>query len=301
MSSVKKTININPDLFTMSKRRSQTKKKERKIKPKAFIKPNTLKKALLKRIKDHQKEATQKREVEKQVEEFSTDFHKSLDYLQELSKKKNTEKTQKKNKTLKQPISEGSTSQPHVDIELPHELVETHVQTSSTSIKPDVPYGCLKGGTKPTYRTWKNKTLKKNDRLNIQLPEKTETERQQKLRAIKNNFKNSQEKNMILPGQKIKQKKLKTTTKTYKLGRKGGTVSVLIKNRQTRKRVQKEHGLLKQRSINEIKKYLHNKNLLKAGSNAPNDVVRTTYEQAVLAGDVNNTGKDVTIHNFMNT
>ena len=87
MSSVKKTININPDLFTMGKRRSQTKKKERKIKPKTFIKPNTLKKALLKRIKDHQKESVQKKDMEKQVEEFSTDFHKSLDYLQQLSKK----------------------------------------------------------------------------------------------------------------------------------------------------------------------------------------------------------------------
>ena len=236
--------------------------------------------------------------MEKQVEEFSTDFHKSLDYLQQLSKKKHVDK---KNKTLKQPISESSTSQPRVDIELPSELKETPPHTSNAIIKPDVPYGCLKGGRKPTYRTWKNKTLKKTERLNIQVPETPETERQQRLKEIQNNFKNSKEKKGLLPGQKIKQKKLKTTTKTYKLGRKGGKVSVLIKNRHTRKRVQKEHGLLKQKSINEVKKYLHNKNLLKAGSNAPNDVIRTTYEQAILAGDINNTAKDVTIHNFMNT
>ena len=77
-------------------------------------------------------------------------------------------------------------------------------------------------------------------------------------------------------------------------------MSVLIKNNATRRKVKREHGLLKQKSINEVKKYLYDKNLLKIGSDAPNDVLRTIYEQSILAGDITNISDDIKIHNFMN-
>ena len=92
-------------------------------------------------------------------------------------------------------------------------------------------------------------------------------------------------------------------TKTYKyqLGKKNKTVSVLIKDRKTRKLVQHEHGLLKQKKLPEIKNYLRNKNLLKSSSNAPNDVLREIYEQSILAGDLENKTTDTLLHNFLNT
>ena len=59
-------------------------------------------------------------------------------------------------------------------------------------------------------------------------------------------------------------------------------------------------GKLKQKPMSEIKKYLYERNLLKIGSTAPNDVLRTMYEQAMLSGDITNTGNGVLLHNFLN-
>ena len=75
-------------------------------------------------------------------------------------------------------------------------------------------------------------------------------------------------------------------------------VSVLIKNAQTRKRVQDEHANLKAQPILEVKNYLRGKNLLKIGSLIPDDVARELYEAAILTGDVCNKSKDTLMHNF---
>jgi len=92
-----------------------------------------------------------------------------------------------------------------------------------------------------------------------------------------------------------------TRTVKYKLGKhSNGTVSVLIKNSQTRRKIQTEHALLKQKSILDVKNFLRGKNLLKVGSAAPNDVLRQIYEQSILAGQVENKSKDTLIHNYFN-
>ena len=77
-------------------------------------------------------------------------------------------------------------------------------------------------------------------------------------------------------------------------------MSVLIKNNATRRKIKREHGLLKQKPLNEIKKYLYDKNLIKIGSTAPNDVLRILYEQSILAGDITNVEPATQLHNFMN-
>jgi hypothetical protein len=102
------------------------------------------------------------------------------------------------------------------------------------------------------------------------------------------------------PKKPTRYKKRITKTMKYKLGTQGRKVSILIKNNQTRRRVQHEIGLLKQKNIMEIKNYLREKNLLKVGSYAPNDVLRQMYEQSILAGDIENKSKDTFIHNYFN-
>jgi len=117
--------------------------------------------------------------------------------------------------------------------------------------------------------------------------EPAKTERREKLDNLKAKAKS----------RSSKASRIKTVK--YRLGKlPEKKVAVLIKNKNTRKRVQNEHGSLKAQSMLEVKNYLRRHNLLKAGSNAPNDVLRQMYEQAILAGDVDNTSSDTLMHNF---
>ena len=99
-----------------------------------------------------------------------------------------------------------------------------------------------------------------------------------------------------------KKRTITTRTLKYKLGKNDNKkkIGILIKNSKTRKRIQHEYSLLKQKPINEVKNYLRNKNLLKVGSSAPNDVLRQLYEQSILSGDIENKASDVLFHNYMN-
>jgi hypothetical protein len=99
----------------------------------------------------------------------------------------------------------------------------------------------------------------------------------------------------------IKNKIKQTITKKYKLGKTPGSnvVGVLIKNSETRRRVQEEHGVLRREPIIDIRKYLHAHGLIKVGSDAPPDVLRNIYESAKLTGEISNTNKHIMLHNFM--
>ena len=210
---------------------------------------------------------------------------------------------------------------------------------SNTNGLKDVPYGCLVHGTKPTYRTYHrdlqkhnhmdnnshaHKTMKKtvlNDcaapSLNLnQENDPMMQERQRKLRELQeraavNNASNNatlaksneNENEHVSRPLKIKNKIRQTITKKYTLGRAPGSnvVGVLIKNNETRRQVQQDHGVLKREAIVEIRKYLHDHGLLKVGSDAPPDVLRNMYETAKLTGEVNNVNKHVLLHNFIAT
>lgn len=91
----------------------------------------------------------------------------------------------------------------------------------------------------------------------------------------------------------------KTHKKRYRIGKHDDVVGVLLKNKQTQRHIQSQHLTLRQKTIGEIRKYLYDHHLLKIGSNAPPDVLRRMYEDAILTGDVKNTNDNVMLHNFM--
>ena len=210
---------------------------------------------------------------------------------------------------------------------------KTSLSMSTSTFSPikltdDAPYGCLKDGKKPTFRVY-NKTIKNNLRFadNDSSSDNIYSDRQTKLRDLQNKHgkktsiqdnkkihHNTGERsngdsddsnedaknNNHLRMTKIRRHLRKTITKKFKLGKQqGNIVGVLIKNNDTRKNIQKEHGLLKNKQLADIKKYLVEKNLIKIGSTAPPGVIRNIYEASMLAGEVENVGKGVGLHNFL--
>jgi hypothetical protein len=92
----------------------------------------------------------------------------------------------------------------------------------------------------------------------------------------------------------------KTIKRKYTLGRSKirKSVAVLIKDRGTRKQVLNAQKDLKRKPMNDVKSYLREHNLIKVGSNAPNDVMRKMYESAMLAGEIKNSNVETLLHNF---
>ena len=338
------------------------------------------------------------------------ELYESMNYLTLLSKKQKEDTEKKKyerkiqNKTVKNTSYSNTydiSSPPHVELELPDELKEPviikppeintppiHLNKHSTNvcstmgntIKPNdnnVPYGCLKGGTKPTFRQWNhtiknhnnqnsNETVSTNNILNVNYsiePQKqplqvsvssvnvavVKTEREKKLELLRKKLKEqeqskiNQEEQQKLPAYAVasaptletiiggdnlnKENKInknntdgnettlvseendpikriikKTIRRKYTLGKNNvyRKVGILIKNNKTRKQITDAHKELKKKPINDVKKYLVEHGLLKIGSNAPNNVLRKTYESAMLTGEITNQNKDVLLFNLMN-
>jgi len=93
----------------------------------------------------------------------------------------------------------------------------------------------------------------------------------------------------------------KTVKRKFALGKsdKLRIVSVLIKNRQTRKNIVNTQKELKKTNITDIKKYLRQHGIIKVGSTCPTDILRKTFESAMLTGEVTNTNKETLLHNFL--
>jgi hypothetical protein len=303
---------------------------------------------------------------------FSDEFSDSINYLQTLSKQKkvndeklNYERQKQKRKEQIERKTVRNHHQPHIEhnvnLDLPEELMSrplivVNTDTMSTSGQPiqlhtkthdTIPYGILKGGSKPTYKDWA-RTQRNYDVTNPQAAltiqglelNKEKNERENRLNNLREKLKQKQIEETInksedimltqkpiidfsekrvenivsqplqndVPinvgggGEIIATKKItkKTIKRKYTLGRSKNkrTVSILVKDRGTRKIILGAQKDLKRKSINDVREYLRDHNLIKIGSNAPNDVLRKLYESAMLAGEITNSNSEILLHNF---
>lgn len=160
------------------------------------------------------------------------------------------------------------------------EPLETNRIEQITSLPPAPPYSNLKNSSKlPTYRNW----LTRKNLANVTSAATADT-----LNVNVNDVSS--------------RKRTVRTLKKYRLGKHAnGTVSVLIKNADTRERVKSECDELKTKPILEVKNYLRSKYLLKIGSDIPDEIAREMYENAIMTGEVTNKSRDNLFHNFFST
>ena len=316
----RKTISINPNLFTLNKIKSNKKKKELPIK---IQKPNNIKKELIKKIRNYQNK-TKKRKSYQLDDKFNNEFKESIDYLRNVineSKLKDNEKHLEQDISIVNPIinishqpinktpintesintesinTESINTEP-INIE-PINTENIYVTTNYNSNKllPEPPYSCLKNSSKPTYRNWmSNKTLKNKKEHLIQ-----STVNSLPIQNIPLQLEQSEYKIQNKPDKDKKLKK-KTIKKKYTCGKSKTKkqIGIIIKSIDTRNKVLKEYRELKKKSIQEIKNYLYNKSFIKVGSTAPDKVLRDMYESLLLTGDVNNKNSHILLHNYKN-
>lgn len=196
--------------------------------------------------------------------------------------------------------SAATTGVPTITVSREANPVRSHNKFPIPALGAQPPYSTLRNGTRPTYRQWKKgQSLKSRDDEDI-VPSDSTTERS--IKAARSKLRSTYDrKNTNATPSKRRMKKRITRTIRHRVGRKEGKVGVLIKDAHTRKRVQTEKAQLRRTSIVDVKRFLRSRNLIKAGSSAPNDVLRKMYEQCMLSGDLKNESDEVLLHNFMST
>lgn len=189
-----------------------------------------------------------------------------------------------------------------------------------------IPYGILKGGTKPTYRTWKkhhndnqfNTTRKKysehkGTREFIENRSTTPTEaiNIKKLETIRQLFNTNKPNDTVSTTEERQHTHpyaiVKTVKKTYKKnvtpGKNKATrkIATILSNNTQRSQIKSGIAELLNKPIAEIKRYLKAKNILTAGSLAPNVLMRQMYLQNYLCGGGCNVNREAVVENFISS
>lgn len=317
-----------------------------------------LKNELLKRIQEYQRKQQNQTNalVEEHSSHVDLDkinkneFEDAIDVLKKIIKQKRKQKAQTlKNRnnnsgilgvsqyTNPKTVTTNNTNTSIVNKESPINLIPSAQITQGTpepliqlrskknktlkrsSERQDKPFGCLKNGNKPTYRTYMKKLRESKGKVKITNPmiQKPSNEvelRKHKLKRMQQKYNRKHidtpvpmrlNRNPHTKKQKPKTRqrkwRVKTLKRKYKLGRNKHkkSVDVLIKNNESRKKVNNAIKALKDTNIHDVNRFLKTKHLIKTGSTAPEFVKREMYNSAMLAGDVTNTNTGVLIHNYM--
>ena len=264
--------------------------------------------------------------------EFENDFENSLKYLSTIAEKTQNAIPQtiiqRHNTTLRQyPVGSVSAFSGNpmtiseVSLDLPAELSpnDPPIAIRPRTNDPLPMYGCLKNGTLPTYRMWKSQTLKApltpstnpqptivitNPRMGepVIIPRNNSggAETMARRASITKHREIQKQRGRMKPMiQKKKQKRI--LRRTYRVGKSKHypKVAVLVSNKTLRNQTSTKIQLLKQTPMDEVKRELIKKGLIKVGSAAPNDVLRKMYESVELVcGDIQNHNPENLLYNY---
>ena len=335
-----RTITINPDALKLPNNKSRKKRgpTQIKIKPNSEKKqkPSTLKRNLLNIIRKNQ-ESRLKRD-KKQRESLDppkndpivpqTDFEQSVQFLKNLPKIGPSLNPTKlpvinHNQTFKHysPLDE-ETSIPMIPLNYDSDVVainpvypkiELNSSPSMYVNTPPPPFGVLKNGSKPTYRSWKSQTQKNVDngpkRIKSEIaPSPTQINYETRLKdQIKTMSERAQKENLhnthVNDNRRKQKKQKRTIRRTYRIGKSKvhPRVSVLVSNKTLRNKANLHKLKLRETPISDVKQFLRKQGFIKVGTSTPNEVLRKMYESAqLICGEVYNHNPENLLYNYFN-
>jgi len=103
--------------------------------------------------------------------------------------------------------------------------------------------------------------------------------------------------------EKEKEKKpksiLKNHTVKHTFGKKNNTVRIFIKDKDEYAKIESDKKKLMKHSMNQVRNYLKTRHLYQVGSTAPDELIRETYVNSHLTGNVENINSKCFIQEFM--
>lgn len=374
----KKTIQINPEFLkfggrskTKRNRDSDPNKASKVAAPIRMKKPatnGTIRRHMMNHLRQQQEENYRKMTAHdsdssnkksggnvkpiQAIDDFKSDFDKSLEYLEQVAKKVSNNVPS----DIRQPLNKTSRSVLHtpsvldkalnappltsstslfdevfktcedVKLDFPSEIDAPVVLSSAHKFMERPSYGCLKGGSLPTYRSWKSQTQRAYPSSNGGQPEKQQqnhnqnqtqnqiqTQKQQNLaqrhaemRAMfkaQSKMNESAAKNVRAKKYLNQKQQRRILKRTFRVGKSKvhPRVSVLVSNQTMRQKVQQASANLKNSPIEEVRRFLVKKGLIRIGSTCPNDVLRKMYESSnLLCGELQNHSPDNLLYNYLN-
>jgi hypothetical protein len=166
----------------------------------------------------------------------------------------------------------------------------------------DKPYGILKNGLKPTYKTW-NLTQKNRQPNEVKpaivesIPVEIVPVESIPVEIVPVEIQVDHTKPVSIPERETPEREYKKAIVVGK-NKKSKTVHVLIPCHKTRKLKSELQENYKKTNLTTVKNYLKQHKLIKVGSSAPTNLIREIYENAKCYGDILNENKQNLLYNF---
>ena len=161
------------------------------------------------RMKDQYEEENENVEPSNEYDETENELSSAIDYFDNISKREK-EKEKLLNKTYKNRINTSNNTTPtlnNISLNIPYQLKSTsepytsvqnnnNINSIVNNILDDLPYGCLKGGMKPTYKKWINSvknysSMSNTDRVDAVRPPTPPKKRPEEKVFTENEYKES--------------------------------------------------------------------------------------------------------------
>ena len=315
MEGSTKKIIVNLDALQMKQPKKQTRKK-------STIVPNNLKTEFMKRVQNYKSSKTPPPATTAPLADAYTDeFNSSIEYLNNLTNVQVDLPKELENepcgttpnivpKLVLNEVSDFKDTFKPVNDFKPVVSLETPPLITKYKVDTAIPYGCLKSGIKPSYKNWTRSNRKPPEstiapkQMFEPLPLQTPAPTLQSAMPLPSAMPLQSQTlpSQALPSQQaLKPIDKRTIIRRHVLGKskKSNKVGVLIKNVGTRKQITDAYKDLRKTNILTVKNQLKNAGLLKVGTTAPNDILRQTYESAILAGKITNKSEETLVHNFI--